>query len=321
MTKSEARSKEMGNALSSTGQPQHILGHQVTEEHWPAILALSSSENVFRSANPQTMQLLSGFSIEDSAELCLQMRALDRSLNTVFDKRGKWFPGLSEQALASNYFSHVLAVIRSGGGGGGGGSLSGSSSEQHMADLSTQSMASAAAGGAANAASGSDGCQPSHRVDAELLAERAQRLKLEQKVSDLESQLESARTEVVTLRKMTSAPPTAPTTAPGTPKKAETATVVAAAAAVYEEGGAADVNAAHYAVVEISSQFASTVEYVRNLPSDADGNISNEQKLQLYALYKQAVQGDVQDGQPWAVQAIARAKWDAWKTEVRLLPA
>ena len=48
---------------------------------------------------------------------------------------------------------------------------------------------------------------------------------------------------------------------------------------------------------------------------------SDEQKLQLYALYKQAVQGDVQDGQPWAVQAIARAKWDAWKTEVRLPPA
>jgi acyl-CoA-binding protein/quinol monooxygenase YgiN len=40
---------------------------------------------------------------------------------------------------------------------------------------------------------------------------------------------------------------------------------------------------------------------------------SNELKLKVYALYKQANTGDVQGAQPWAVQLEARAKWDAHK--------
>eukprot|EP00310_Coccolithus_braarudii_P014654 CAMPEP_0183342390 /NCGR_PEP_ID=MMETSP0164_2-20130417/8503_1 /TAXON_ID=221442 /ORGANISM="Coccolithus pelagicus ssp braarudi, Strain PLY182g" /LENGTH=92 /DNA_ID=CAMNT_0025512957 /DNA_START=61 /DNA_END=339 /DNA_ORIENTATION=- len=39
---------------------------------------------------------------------------------------------------------------------------------------------------------------------------------------------------------------------------------------------------------------------------------SNEEQLELYSLFKQAKEGDVQGSQPWAVQATARAKWDAW---------
>ena len=35
-------------------------------------------------------------------------------------------------------------------------------------------------------------------------------------------------------------------------------------------------------------------------------------KLEYYALYKQATEGDVEGTQPWAVQFEARAKWDAW---------
>jgi len=41
---------------------------------------------------------------------------------------------------------------------------------------------------------------------------------------------------------------------------------------------------------------------------------TNDQLLQLYGLYKQATVGDVNIGQPWAVQMEARAKWDAWNT-------
>ena len=40
---------------------------------------------------------------------------------------------------------------------------------------------------------------------------------------------------------------------------------------------------------------------------------SNEQLLQLYALYKQATQGDNEDAKPGFADIVARAKWDAWK--------
>merc|ERR1711907_44636 len=39
---------------------------------------------------------------------------------------------------------------------------------------------------------------------------------------------------------------------------------------------------------------------------------STEEKLAAYGLYKQAMEGDVQGSQPWAVQLEARSKWDAW---------
>eukprot|EP01115_Flamella_aegyptia_P001265 TRINITY_DN12063_c0_g1_i1.p1 TRINITY_DN12063_c0_g1~~TRINITY_DN12063_c0_g1_i1.p1 ORF type:complete len:98 (-),score=27.47 TRINITY_DN12063_c0_g1_i1:276-569(-) len=58
-------------------------------------------------------------------------------------------------------------------------------------------------------------------------------------------------------------------------------------------------------------QFKKAVYYVQNSP--ADPNASNDDKLKVYALYKQATVGDVNIGQPWAVQFEARAKWDAWK--------
>ncbi|EGC38324.1 hypothetical protein DICPUDRAFT_28922, partial [Dictyostelium purpureum] len=42
---------------------------------------------------------------------------------------------------------------------------------------------------------------------------------------------------------------------------------------------------------------------------------SNEELLELYALYKQATGGDNNTSQPWAVQVEARAKHDAWSTK------
>ncbi len=36
--------------------------------------------------------------------------------------------------------------------------------------------------------------------------------------------------------------------------------------------------------------------------------------LQLYALYKQASEGDAQGARPGAMDFVARAKWDAWAT-------
>lgn len=39
---------------------------------------------------------------------------------------------------------------------------------------------------------------------------------------------------------------------------------------------------------------------------------SNEQLLQLYALYKQATEGDARGSRPGMLDLVGRAKWDAW---------
>mmetsp|Transcript_6104 Transcript_6104/g.10716 ORF Transcript_6104/g.10716 Transcript_6104/m.10716 type:complete len:85 (+) Transcript_6104:373-627(+) len=57
------------------------------------------------------------------------------------------------------------------------------------------------------------------------------------------------------------------------------------------------------------ADFEQVAEAVRH----ADiASLSNEDKLELYSLYKQSTEGDVKGSQPWAVQFEARAKWDAW---------
>ncbi|GET87617.1 hypothetical protein, conserved [Leishmania tarentolae] len=61
-----------------------------------------------------------------------------------------------------------------------------------------------------------------------------------------------------------------------------------------------------------AANFEAAVAYVRSLPKDGPVQLDNATKLQFYALYKQATEGDVQGSQPWAVQIEARAKWDAW---------
>eukprot|EP01063_Lacrimia_lanifica_P015732 TRINITY_DN223_c1_g4_i1.p1 TRINITY_DN223_c1_g4~~TRINITY_DN223_c1_g4_i1.p1 ORF type:complete len:105 (+),score=39.56 TRINITY_DN223_c1_g4_i1:52-366(+) len=60
----------------------------------------------------------------------------------------------------------------------------------------------------------------------------------------------------------------------------------------------------------MTEAFTKGVYYIRNGPPPAD--VTNEAKLKVYALFKQATVGDVQGSQPYAVQFEARAKWDAW---------
>eukprot|EP00755_Sulcionema_specki_P011664 Sspe_Gene.49558::Locus_26846_Transcript_2_4_Confidence_0.500_Length_524::g.49558::m.49558/K08762/DBI, ACBP; diazepam-binding inhibitor (GABA receptor modulator, acyl-CoA-binding protein) len=60
------------------------------------------------------------------------------------------------------------------------------------------------------------------------------------------------------------------------------------------------------------AQFKKAVYMIRNGPKKES---SNDEKLKVYALYKQATLGDVQGSQPWAVQVEARAKWDAWAAQ------
>eukprot|EP00612_Vaucheria_litorea_P002879 CAMPEP_0171461186 /NCGR_PEP_ID=MMETSP0945-20130129/5739_1 /TAXON_ID=109269 /ORGANISM="Vaucheria litorea, Strain CCMP2940" /LENGTH=93 /DNA_ID=CAMNT_0011987491 /DNA_START=82 /DNA_END=363 /DNA_ORIENTATION=- len=62
---------------------------------------------------------------------------------------------------------------------------------------------------------------------------------------------------------------------------------------------------------DLQKQFEAAAERVKTGKRKSDKPASNEEKLKLYGLYKQATVGDVTGSQPWAVQVEARAKWDA----------
>lgn len=53
---------------------------------------------------------------------------------------------------------------------------------------------------------------------------------------------------------------------------------------------------------------AAANEAAHNLPD----TLSNDEKLELYALFKQAKEGDCNTGQPGILDFKGRAKWTAW---------
>ena len=55
-------------------------------------------------------------------------------------------------------------------------------------------------------------------------------------------------------------------------------------------------------------EFQAAAEDVKALPADP----GNDTKLRLYALYKQATEGDVQGKRPGFTNLVGRAKYDAW---------
>lgn len=63
---------------------------------------------------------------------------------------------------------------------------------------------------------------------------------------------------------------------------------------------------------KLQQQFETAVEQVRNAPSDGDFKPSNEFKLKMYALYRQATDGDVSGKRPGMLDPIGRFKYDAW---------
>ena len=63
--------------------------------------------------------------------------------------------------------------------------------------------------------------------------------------------------------------------------------------------------------MSLEEQFEFASNEVRSFTEGSNGP-SNSEKLNMYALYKQATVGDINISQPWAVQVNARAKWDAW---------
>ncbi len=62
---------------------------------------------------------------------------------------------------------------------------------------------------------------------------------------------------------------------------------------------------------DLKQTFEESVNYVQN----AEGNFkpSNELKLQMYGLFKQASEGDVSGKKPGRMDFINRAKYEAWE--------
>jgi acyl-CoA-binding protein len=59
---------------------------------------------------------------------------------------------------------------------------------------------------------------------------------------------------------------------------------------------------------DLKAKFDAAAENVKKLKEDP----GNEAKLQLYALYKQGTEGDVEGRRPGFTDMIGRAKYDAW---------
>jgi len=61
---------------------------------------------------------------------------------------------------------------------------------------------------------------------------------------------------------------------------------------------------------DLKQAFEDALAFVKT----ADGDIqpSNEMKLDMYALFKQATEGDVSGTRPGMMDFVGRAKYDAW---------
>jgi len=61
-------------------------------------------------------------------------------------------------------------------------------------------------------------------------------------------------------------------------------------------------------MADLKARFEQAVAESKSLPEKPD----NMTLLKIYALYKQASSGDVQDKRPGFSDMVGRAKWDAW---------
>lgn len=63
---------------------------------------------------------------------------------------------------------------------------------------------------------------------------------------------------------------------------------------------------------DLKAEFDAVVEKVRNAPAEGSFKPSNEVKLQMYALFRQATDGDVSGKRPGMLDPVGRFKYDAW---------
>jgi acyl-CoA-binding protein len=62
---------------------------------------------------------------------------------------------------------------------------------------------------------------------------------------------------------------------------------------------------------DLKQQFEDTLNYVKT--AEGDFQPSNELKLRMYALFKQASDGDVSGKKPGMMDFVGRAKYQAWE--------
>jgi diazepam-binding inhibitor (GABA receptor modulator, acyl-CoA-binding protein) len=61
-------------------------------------------------------------------------------------------------------------------------------------------------------------------------------------------------------------------------------------------------------MADLKAEFEKAVAESKSLPEKPD----NMTLLKIYALYKQATEGDVEGKRPGFTDIVGRAKWDAW---------
>jgi acyl-CoA-binding protein len=64
-----------------------------------------------------------------------------------------------------------------------------------------------------------------------------------------------------------------------------------------------------FTVSDLNTLFTEAAAASKTLPERPD----NDTLLQIYALYKQATEGNVQSSRPGFMDPVGRAKWDAWE--------
>jgi acyl-CoA-binding protein len=62
-------------------------------------------------------------------------------------------------------------------------------------------------------------------------------------------------------------------------------------------------------MADLKTEFETAVKDSKSLPEKPD----NRTLLELYALYKQATEGDATGKRPGFSDMVGRAKWDAWE--------
>ncbi|EAL21265.1 hypothetical protein CNBD3190 [Cryptococcus deneoformans B-3501A] len=69
------------------------------------------------------------------------------------------------------------------------------------------------------------------------------------------------------------------------------------------------------ATAGLDAQFNRAVDIVQSLPKGGTIQTTYEDKLWLYSLYKQAIEGDVAVPRPGMLDLLGKAKWDAWNRQ------
>ena len=64
-------------------------------------------------------------------------------------------------------------------------------------------------------------------------------------------------------------------------------------------------------MADLKARFEKAVADSKKLPEKPD----NATLLQIYSLYKQATEGDVEGKRPGFTDMVGRAKWDAWNDQ------